>query len=86
MALLDASLQQQLLDIWERDRRTVMMVTHDVDEALLLSDRIIMLGGGSPSRIIHDIEVPFARPRRGEDIELDPEYLALKRLLIDALI
>lgn len=85
-ALTRLSLQQQLLDIWETDRRTVLMVTHDVDEALLLSDRIIVLGGGSPSRIIHDIEVPFARPRRAEDIELDAEYLALKRLLIGALI
>lgn len=84
-ALTRLALQQQLLDIWETDRRTVLMVTHDVDEALLLSDRIIVLGGGSPSRIIHDIEVPFARPRRAEDVELDPEYIALKRTLIRSL-
>lgn len=84
-ALTRLALQQQLLDIWETDRRTVLMVTHDVDEALLLSDRIIVLGGGSPSRVIHDIEVPFARPRRAEDAELDPEYIALKRTLIRSL-
>ena len=84
-ALTRLSLQQQLLEIWETDRRTVMMVTHDVDEALLLSDRVIVLGGGSPSKIIHDIEVPFARPRRAEDVELDPEYIALKRMLITSL-
>lgn len=84
-ALTRLALQQQLLDIWETDRRTVLMVTHDVDEALLLSDRIIVLGRGSPSRVIHDIEVPFARPRRAQDAELDPEYIALKRTLIRSL-
>lgn len=84
-ALTRLALQQQLLDIWETDRRTVLMVTHDVDEALLLSDRIIVLGGGSPARIIHDIEVPFSRPRRAEDVELDSEYIALKRTLIRSL-
>ncbi|MFC3849208.1 ABC transporter ATP-binding protein [Corynebacterium hansenii] len=84
-ALTRLSLQRQLLEVWENDRRTVLMVTHDVDEALLLSDRIIVLGGGSPARIIHDVEVPFARPRRAEDVELDPDYLALKRTLIRSL-
>jgi NitT/TauT family transport system ATP-binding protein len=68
-AALDAQLrlvlQQELLRVWEANRRTVLFVTHSIDEALLLADRIIVTSS-RPGRIIADIEVPFARPRTRE--------------------
>jgi NitT/TauT family transport system ATP-binding protein len=54
-----------LLELWERYRKTVLFVTHSIREAVLLSDRILVMGR-SPSRILTDIAVPFARPRTFE--------------------
>jgi NitT/TauT family transport system ATP-binding protein len=55
-------MQDELLGIWAADRRTVVFVTHDIDEAVLLGDRVIVMSG-RPGRILADIRVPFARPR-----------------------
>ena len=55
-------MQGELLGIWASDRRTVVFVTHDIDEAVLLGDRVIVMSG-RPGRILADIAVPFARPR-----------------------
>jgi NitT/TauT family transport system ATP-binding protein len=57
-----AKLQDLVLEIWAATRKTVVFVTHDVEEALYLADRVVMLGS-SPGRIIQEITVPFARPR-----------------------
>jgi NitT/TauT family transport system ATP-binding protein len=51
-----------LLELWERYRKTVLFVTHSIREAVLLSDRVLVMGR-NPSNIIADIKVPFARPR-----------------------
>lgn len=56
-------LQQELLDLWAGTGRSVVYVTHDIEEALLLCDRVVMLSQ-RPGRVIADIEVPFERPRR----------------------
>ncbi|TNC20231.1 ABC transporter ATP-binding protein [Amycolatopsis alkalitolerans] len=65
-AALDAQLrlvlQQELLRVWEANRRTILFVTHSIDEALLLADRVVVMSA-RPGRILEDIEVPFARPR-----------------------
>ncbi|MEV4599846.1 ABC transporter ATP-binding protein [Amycolatopsis sp. NPDC049253] len=65
-AALDAQLrlvlQQELLRVWEAHRRTILFVTHAIDEALLLADRVVVMSS-RPGRILDDIEVPFARPR-----------------------
>jgi nitrate ABC transporter ATP-binding subunit len=58
-----AELQDMLLDLWEKDRRTVIMVTHDVDEALYLSDRILLMTDGPEANLGLDLAVPFGRPR-----------------------
>ncbi len=55
-------LQQELLRIWQEHRKLVVHVTHDIDEAILLSDRIVVMSG-RPSRVREEIAVPFARPR-----------------------
>lgn len=84
-ALTRRTLQEQLLELTERRRQTTVMVTHDVDEALLLSDRILALSQGPNARIEDGFDVPFPRPRSAEAIENDPEYLVLRRRLLDAL-
>ena len=78
-------LQQVLLDLWATDRKTALMVTHDVDEALFLSDRIVMMTNG-PAALIGDIlDVPFARPRDRHEVFEHPEYDRLRQRLISFL-
>ncbi|WP_172174917.1 ABC transporter ATP-binding protein [Brevibacterium sp. CT2-23B] len=85
-ALTRYSLQQQLLSLSEHERRTFVLVTHDVDEALLLADRVLVLSHGPSASIQAELDVPFARPRDREVIEADPAYLELRRGLHHALI
>lgn len=69
-------LQELLLMLWEGDgsnRKTVLFVTHDIDEAILLSDRIVMMRS-HPGSVLTEIEVPFERPRRRAELIQDPEY------------
>jgi NitT/TauT family transport system ATP-binding protein len=69
-----------LLALWERYRKTVLFVTHSIREAVLLSDRVLIMGG-NPSTIIADIKVPFARPRNfaiGETAEFNALCAALR--------
>lgn len=66
-ALTRRQLQSLLLSVWEENRRTVVMVTHDVDEAVLLSDRILVMSPGPAATIIEDIEVGLPRPRGASD-------------------
>ncbi|WP_063793137.1 ABC transporter ATP-binding protein [Frankia sp. R43] len=65
-AALDAQLrlvmQEELLALWQQDRRTVVFVTHNLDEAILLGDRVVVMSAG-PGTILEQVEVPFARPR-----------------------
>ena len=85
-SLLDAftrmELQDELLRLWGRTRRTVLMVTHDVDEALLLADRIVMMTKGPRARIGDSVAVPFARPRARADVLDDPRYYPLREHLL----
>lgn len=67
------ALQQELLQIWERTSRAVMFITHSVDEALMLADRVVVMSH-RPGRIIDDIEVPFGRPRDIAGLRRDPRY------------
>lgn len=78
-AFTRSEMQAWLLDIWEETRRSVLFVTHHIEEALLLSDTIYVLSG-RPSSVLRRIEVPFPRPRR-EEIAESPEFLALRREL-----
>ena len=81
-SLLDAltrmELQDELMALWERTRRTVIMVTHDVDEAILLADRIVMMTNGPAATIGEIFEVPFPRPRRREELLDRPDYFWLR--------
>ncbi|MGB6155870.1 ABC transporter ATP-binding protein [Castellaniella sp.] len=79
-AALDAqtrqSMQDLLLRVWENHQSTVFFVTHDIEEALLLSDRVVILKG-RPARIVEIINSPFVRPRESELI-LDPTFVELR--------
>ncbi len=73
---LDAQIRQvmglELLHIWERDRKTILFVTHDIDEAIYLADRIVVMSA-SPGRVIREIKVELPRPR-GLAIRTSPEF------------
>ena len=66
-------LQNDLLNIWERDRKTVLFVTHSVEEAVFLSDRVVMMTR-SPGRIRQIVDIDLPRPRRRTELLLDPRY------------
>lgn len=70
-------MQDWLLKMWETDRRSVLFITHSIEEALYMSDRILILSN-KPARIIKEIDVPFERPR-DPGITLDDTFAKLKR-------
>ncbi len=78
-------LQDLLLDLWEQDRKTVLMVTHDVDEALYLSDRIILMTDGPESRVGLELEITLPRPRSAEGSLDHPDYFRLRREVLQFL-
>ena len=77
-ALTRGFLQAEVERIWEHQRKTVIMITHSIEEALLLSDRIVMMTRGPAAHIDEILEVPFPRPRNRETIDQHPAYHALK--------
>jgi nitrate/nitrite transport system ATP-binding protein len=81
-SLTRIELQDVLLQLWGQDRKTALMVTHDVDEALYLSDRVAMMTSGPEAEIGKILEVPLERPRnRGQLLE-DPKYYELREELV----
>jgi NitT/TauT family transport system ATP-binding protein len=77
-------LQDELLRIWQEDRKTVLFVTHSLDEALRLADRVLVMSA-SPGRIMAEVTVPFDRPRDYQAIRQDPRYGTLSARLWDIL-
>jgi nitrate/nitrite transport system ATP-binding protein len=75
-------LQEVLLELWQKDQKTALMVTHDVDEALFLSDRIVMMTNGPAATVGDILEVRFPRPRSRKQLLEDPEYYRLREHLI----
>ena len=84
-ALTRGFLQDEIERIWEQQRKTAIMITHSIEEALLLSDRIVMMTKGPAARIDEVLEVPFPRPRDRTAVENHPEYLKLKKEMEDHL-
>ncbi len=80
---LDAQTRQimgnLLLDLWSADRKAVLFVTHDLEEAIALSDRVVIMSAGPSARIIGDWKVPLARPRDIAEIKLDRAFVELHR-------
>ncbi|MEY3963468.1 MAG: taurine transporter subunit [Cyanobacteriota bacterium] len=84
-AITKEELQEELLAIWEEHKPTVLMITHDIDEALFLADRIVMMTNGPSAGIGEIVEVPFDRPRSYEAIQEDPRYGQLRNHALDFL-
>jgi ABC-type nitrate/sulfonate/bicarbonate transport system ATPase subunit len=78
-------LQDVLLRVWEQTTKTVVMVTHDVDEALYLADRVILMTDGPEATVGDSFEVPFARPRVRAAVLGHPDYHRYRRRVIDFL-
>ncbi|MFE3839431.1 ABC transporter ATP-binding protein [Pseudogemmobacter sonorensis] len=76
-------LQDELIRIWEADRKMVLFVTHGIEEALYLADRVLVYSK-RPAHVLAEIKVPFERPRR-EEIKLDPRFLELRREISELL-
>ncbi len=81
-ALTRAHLQDQVMQIHGSLGNTVIMITHDVDEAVLLSDRIVMMTNGPAARIGDVLDVPLARPRRRLELAQDPTYLRCRSAVL----
>ena len=81
-SLTRLELQDVLLDIWSEDQMTALMVTHDVDEALFLADRVVMMTSGPRARVGRILDVPFGRPRDRVEVLEHPDYYALRGELI----
>ena len=75
-------LQEVLLELLDRDKKTALMVTHDVDEALFLSDRIVMMTNGPQAKVGDILTVAFDRPRVRADVLKHPEYYRQREHLI----
>ncbi|NDG74411.1 MAG: ATP-binding cassette domain-containing protein [Synechococcaceae bacterium WB8_1B_136] len=84
-AITKEELQEELLAIWREHKPTVLMITHDIDEALFLADRIVMMTNGPAATIGEIMEVPFDRPRNFEGIQEDPRYGQLRNHALDFL-
>ncbi|MDA9468598.1 ABC transporter ATP-binding protein [Bradyrhizobium sp. CCBAU 53415] len=78
-------LQEVLMEVWKRTQVTAMCVTHDVDEAILLADRVVMMTNGPNARIGHIMEVDIPRPRTRKTLLEHPDYYRYRRELLDFL-
>lgn len=81
-SLTRCELQEVLLDLWQRDQKTALMVTHDVDEAIFLSDRIVMMTDGPAATVGEVVSVEFPRPRDRRQLLEDPLYYEIREHLI----
>ncbi|MBD1863954.1 MULTISPECIES: nitrate ABC transporter ATP-binding protein [Trichocoleus] len=84
-AITKEELQEELLQIWRDHRCTVMMITHDIDEALFLADRLVMMTNGPSAQIGEVLEIPFPRPRDRAQLLESPEYYSLRNYALDFL-
>lgn len=85
-ALTRSTLQDEIERIWEADKKTVVLITNDVDEALLLADRIIPLSPGPGATLGESVRVTLARPRERKALNHDPEFKRLRALVTNQLL
>jgi len=84
-AITKEELQEELLQIWNTQKCTVLMITHDIDEALFIADRLVMMTNGPAAGIGEVLTIDFPRPRSREDIMEDPKYYELRNNALDFL-
>jgi len=76
-------MQDELVDLWETERRTMVFVTHSIDEAIILSDRVVVMSA-RPGRVCAEYTIPFGRPR-SHDLRASPEFAALQQSIWEVL-
>ncbi len=81
-ALTRGTIQDELLDVWSSTQQTVFMITHDVDEAIYLADRILLMTNGPYARIAESVEVSIPRPRTRDTLVDDPAYYQIRNHLV----
>lgn len=74
-----------LLDLWSQDKKAVMFVTHDLEEAIALADRVVIMSAGPRARIMAEYKIPLARPREISEIRLDDQFHEIHREIWSAL-
>lgn len=84
-AITKEELQEELLQIWRDHQVTVLMITHDIDEALFLADRLVMMTNGPSAQIGEILDIPFSRPRNRKRIMEDTKYYELRNYALDFL-
>jgi bicarbonate transport system ATP-binding protein len=84
-AITKEELQEELLKIWNQNRCTVLMITHDIDEALFLADKLVMMTNGPAANIGEVITIPFSRPRDRSRMMEMPEYYQVRNYALDFL-
>ncbi|HAA32878.1 MAG TPA: bacitracin ABC transporter ATP-binding protein [Cyanobacteria bacterium UBA8553] len=84
-AITKEELQEELLTIWREHKVTVLMITHDIDEALFLADKLVMMTNGPAAHIGEVMNIPFNRPRKRARIMEDPRYYELRNYALDFL-
>jgi nitrate/nitrite transport system ATP-binding protein len=84
-SLTRIELQDVLLELWAHDSKTALMVTHDVDEAVFLSDRVVMMTTGPEAHVGEILTVPFERPRVRQSLMDSPEFYELRERLVSFL-
>lgn len=85
-ALTRGVIQDELLSIWSKTNQTVFMITHDVDEAILLADRILLMSNGPCARIAESVEVTIPRPRNRKSIVENDQYYRIRNYLVNFLV
>jgi nitrate/nitrite transport system ATP-binding protein len=84
-ALTRGTIQDELLKIWGGTEQTVFMITHDIDEAILLADRILLMTNGPFARVAESVEITIPRPRSRTEIVEHPNYYAIRNHLVQFL-
>ncbi|MFT6868218.1 MAG: nitrate/nitrite transport system ATP-binding protein [Cyclobacteriaceae bacterium] len=84
-SLTRGELQDVLLEIWQKEKITAVAITHDVDEAIFLADRVIMMTSGPYAKIGDELVIPFERPRKRKDVLEHPDYHNCRGYLMDFL-
>jgi NitT/TauT family transport system ATP-binding protein len=74
-------METEILDLWAESRKTVLFITHDLEEAIALSDQVVVLSAGPASRIVASHEVDLPRPRNLLDLKTDPRFTELYNLI-----
>jgi len=85
-ALTRGMIQEELIKIWAETQQTVFMITHDVDEAILLADRILLMTNGPHARVAESVSVNLPRPRSRSEIVKNPGYYKIRNYLVDFLV